>query len=304
MAAKKSSDSFNTPFVFLVAVVVVVGSAFGGYYLAGGLKQQTPGATTTAPPSQPVAPASVASAPPSPPMVQVSKVPNDFTAPDAPPIAIHEEKTPTIRTAAPPPVDSTLSTTPDSEASQEDAPPATPTANDDTSDGTNDDNTAVPTVGAVPSPVTGDATTPTTTPSTTAQQPSDGADPDYEQTDNGDAAEPTQSAATPQPSPTPSATTPASPETPSPAAAVPPPVAKRAHYRVEVGSFEKVASARSLADALRNRGYSTTTVAERRGDETIYHVQAGAFHSRSAADQASTDLQTQGFPAYVAALNQ
>jgi len=126
-------------------------------------------------------------------------------------------------------------------------------------------------VGTVPAPVTGNATTPATTAPT--------ADPDYEQTTTSTDSEASQQAA------------PATDDT------------RRPKFRVQVGTFSQAMSARSLADALRNRGYTTTTVSDQDGGKTVYHVQTGAFKARSTADRITLELQRQGFPAFVTTIS-
>ena len=69
-------------------------------------------------------------------------------------------------------------------------------------------------------------------------------------------------------------------------------------YRVQVGSFAYARNAKALADALRARGYTTTTVVDKNGDKTVYHVQAGAFRSEKAASRAADSLKRDGFPAF------
>jgi cell division septation protein DedD len=140
--------------------------------------------------------------------------------------------------------------------------------NNGPTDGSDDTGT----VGTVPAPVTGNATTP----AASAQS----SDPDYEQTTGGTDSESNQEGS------------PATGDVPRP------------RYRVQVGTFTQAMSARSLADALRNRGYSTTTVTDRDGDKTVYHVQTCAFRSRSTADHVTLDLQRQGFPAFVTSISQ
>lgn len=69
-------------------------------------------------------------------------------------------------------------------------------------------------------------------------------------------------------------------------------------YRVQVGPFAFTQSAKALADALRNRGYSTTTIVDKSGDKTKYYVQTGAFRSQKSATKATQDLLKQGYPAF------
>ncbi len=72
----------------------------------------------------------------------------------------------------------------------------------------------------------------------------------------------------------------------------------KASYRVQTGSFAAAKNARVLADALRNRGYVTSTRAEQEGGKTVYKVQIGAYRNKAAADRAAQDLQKDGYPAY------
>lgn len=270
-----SSDSSSTVQFITLAAIVVIGSCAAGYWIAGGLQREPdrqPVAQTSTPslPTPPAPAASAAQAPSTP-------DPNgDYTAPNSSNIEIHEEKTP-------PPVpakDKTPSDTavasngPDAEASQEADTPSS-------------DVPETGTVGTVPSPVTGNATTPAAS--------TQNSDPDYEQTQTASTAPaPTDSEATQE------ASTPGSPTSPEPATASAPADAKKPRFRVQVGTFTQAMSARSLADALRNRGLTATTVTDTRGDQTVYHVQTGAYRSRSSADRASLDLQREGFPAFVA----
>lgn len=252
-----SSNSAGTGKFIALAVVVVIGSALGGYFLVGATHQ--PDAGNAVPIDQqtsstPASPATTTSKPAS-----SQNGGGDYTSPTAPRIEIHEEKMPVPHDVAKVAPSDNTPTQPDTEATQEASAPSPSSAPDTSS------------VGTVPSPVTGDATTPATS--------SQSSDPDYEQTANAPNTEaiPTNSGA---------------------------PVAGRAQYRVQVGSFTQAMSARSLADVLRNRGYSTTTVTERGPDNTVYHVQAGAFRTRAAADRATVELQREGFPAFVSPISQ
>lgn len=188
----------------------------------------------------------------------------DFTKQGAPPITIREERAPT----APAKTDPTDQT---SQAANNSATTPDSEASQEASSPSppTDLTDSANTVGAAPASAS--AATPTAKPNS---------DQDYEQTDNGAAPVST-------PNTTPSTV----------ASGV-------ARYRVQVGSFAQAISARSLADALRTRGYSTDTVTERDGGRTVYHVQAGAFRTRSDADTATVDLQRQGFPAFVSTISQ
>ena len=119
------------------------------------------------------------------------------------------------------------------------------------------------------SPVTGNTTNPST-----AAPPTD---PDYEQTNSSD-------------------------NTGDNAAAPPPP--PRVLYRVLVASFDQAKNAHMLADVLRNRGYTTSTGSGFVGSKTVYHVQAGAFRTKAAAEKVAQTLQSSGYPASVVSLAQ
>ncbi len=73
-------------------------------------------------------------------------------------------------------------------------------------------------------------------------------------------------------------------------------------HELEEGAKAKSQELRALADALRDRGYVTSTRSEREGDKTVYKVQIGAYRTRAAADKAAQDLQSNGYPAYVSAM--
>jgi hypothetical protein len=76
-------------------------------------------------------------------------------------------------------------------------------------------------------------------------------------------------------------------------------------FRVQTGSFMASANAQALADALRRRGYKTSTRTEQDSSgKTVYKVQTGAFHSREAANKAALALQRSGYPAYVSPIGQ
>ena len=185
--------------------------------------------------------------------------------------------------------DYTAPNAPKIEISEEKAPPPAPapakpstetssaSADNDSEASQQDSATANATpdagaVGTVPAPVTGNATAPATTAPT--------ADPDYEQTTGSTDSEASQQAST------------TTDNTPRP------------KFRVQVGTFSQAMSARSLADALRNRGYTTTTVSDQDGSKTVYHVQTGAFKARSTADRITLELQRQGFPAFVTTISE
>ncbi|MDQ2799320.1 MAG: SPOR domain-containing protein [Armatimonadota bacterium] len=77
----------------------------------------------------------------------------------------------------------------------------------------------------------------------------------------------------------------------------------RARYRVQAGAFPEEKNARVLAAALRDRGFSASTRADREGDKTVYRVQIGAYRTRTDAGKAALDLQRNGYPAYVAPIS-
>jgi cell division septation protein DedD len=272
-----SSGSMSTGMFVLAAVAAVAVSAVGGYFLAG-IQQPKQTDTTQAvqasqPQASPVATDSDKAVAPPP-----TQSP-DYTAQDAPDISIREERAPIAPPT--PKTDDTAQTsqsvdnsagTNDSEASQE-ASPASPTDAPD----------ANTTVGTAPAPGNApalSASTPDQGGPTTLAAPTQTSDQDTGQSNSATAPAPTLD------------TTQA-------------PVASRiVRYRVEVGSFTQAMSARSLADVLRTRGYSTDTVTEHNGDRSVYHVQAGAFRSRSDAESATVELQQQGFPAFVSVIPQ
>ncbi|BDI34342.1 hypothetical protein CCAX7_63930 [Capsulimonas corticalis] len=243
-----------------IAVVVIAGSALAGYFLAGGAHSPASApatqVTTTdtsggAPP--PAASDSDATARPAAPRDRS----DDYTAPGAPTIRIHEEPTPTLKRPKP-----TDTPKPDPEASQEDAPKPAP----DPAAATSPDPNASPNLTAP---------TPSTDPPATPAAPGPG-DADYEKTPTpaagGDSEASQQADVTP----------------------------RGPIYRVQAGTFDQARNAHMLADVLRDRGYTTSTVAEKRSDKTVYHVQTGAYRNKATAKQSALDLQKMGYPAYVA----
>jgi cell division septation protein DedD len=74
-------------------------------------------------------------------------------------------------------------------------------------------------------------------------------------------------------------------------------------FRVQTGSYTDESHARSVADELRSKGYSSSTRSERDGDHVIYKVQVGAYRTKGGAGKAAEDLQKKGFPAYVSPIS-
>ncbi|MEO7719630.1 MAG: SPOR domain-containing protein, partial [Capsulimonas sp.] len=236
-----------------IAVLVIAGSAFMGWLLAGGGHAPTPtpstqvATETSGAATPPVAENSSAVRPSTP-----RNRSDDYTAPGAPSIRIREEATPTLK--RPKPEDKPK---PDPEASQEDAPPPAP-APETTTSGTAPD--ASPTL-----------TTPPAGTETPPAPPATG-DTDYEKTPTpaaGDSEASQQGEVVPLRGPI---------------------------YRVQAGTFDQARNAHMLADVLRDRGYTTSTVAEKRSDKTVYHVQTGAYRNKATAKQSALDLQRMGYP--------
>ena len=240
-----------------IAVVVIAGSALAGYFLAGGV--HSPSSSTS---TQVVSQPSGADTPPASDNAAVVRPSaprsrsDDYTAPGAPTIHIHEEPNPLLKRPKP----SDTAPKPDSEASQEAAP--TPKANPAPS-------TPAPDPNASP-----DAAAPPTAPDTPVTPAAPG-DADYEKT----------------PAPTPGDAEASQQGDTAPRGPI---------YRVQAGTFDQARNAHMLADVLKDRGYTTSTIAERRPDKTVYHVQIGAYRNKSTAKQSALDLQKMGYPAYVA----
>ncbi len=255
----------NNAVKYLARSVAIVAVAFGvGYYVIGGARPQPT-------PPENVVPANVA--PPTAPApakpVIIGRAPRtqngEYTAPGAPRISIVEERSPSLLDT------SKLQPKPavkpaDSEASQEAAPTPKPVAADTTPADTASDGTDTP----APSPDAPTATPPDdgTTPAPDAKA---SADPDTEKVAgaSGD-SEAGQDG-----------------------------VSGKAQFRVQAGTFVAPENAKALADALRRRGYATSTRPQRDGDKTVYQVQVGAYRTKSAADKAAQDLQSSGYPASV-----
>jgi cell division protein FtsN len=263
------SDSNNTV-KYLAGSVAVLATAFCiGYFVIGGSRPQPTPPENLIPSNPPVA----ATPAPAKPVVltQTPRAQNgEYTAPGAPSIRIAEDKSPSLvdlsqsrnKTA-----DSTKSKDP--EASQEAAPTPKNSLNDsptpDTAPPPDGDATTSGDTPPVP-PTTPDKTTPAVPPPSTPNT-----DPDVEQVGTHPDSEAGQEG-----------------------------TSGKAQFRVQAGSFVASENAKALADALRRRGYDTSTHAERDGDKTVYKVQVGAYRNRTAANKAAQDLQSSGYPASVA----
>lgn len=254
-------------------IVAVVAAAFGiGYFVLGG-PRPAPAPTDTLPVPA-AAPASVAaprvSSAPDPHILPRTKN-SDYTAPNAPRIHIVEENssslTLTRRPAMPQaPADSSSSaSSTDSEASQA-AASSDASSSTDTSPGS-----AAGTSSATSSDTPGSGSAPLIPPSTAPANAAGSPDQDFEQIGGHGSAEAGQDGAN---------------------------SGGKAQFRVQTGSFAAQQNARVLADALRSRGYTTSTRAAQEDGKTVYKVQIGAYRSRAAADKAAQDLQKSGYPAY------
>ncbi len=254
-------------------IVAVVAGAFGiGYFLLGGPR---PAPATTDTLSVPAAaPSSVAAprvtAAPDPHILPRTKN-SDYTAPNAPRIRIVEERTPSLTLARrpavlQPPADAASASSRGSEASQAAASPAAASGTDTGGGGAGNGSsgTGSDTPGSGSAPLIPPAAAPA---NTTSGAP----DQDFEQIGGHGGAEAGQDGAG---------------------------SGGKAQFRVQTGSFAAQQNARVLADALRSRGYATSTRAEQEDGKTVYKVQVGAYRSRAAADKAAQDLQKSGYPAY------
>lgn len=255
------SNSSNNSVKYLAGSVAVVAVAFCiGYFVIGGSRPQPTPPENVVPPNV-AAPAAPAPAKPA----IIARAPRtqngEYTAPGAPRIRIVEERNPSLLdTSKMQPKPAAKSS--DSEASQEAAPtPKTVSTVISPTDAGSDstDNTAPNTDTAPP-----DGGTPS--PTVTGTNP----DPDTEKVSGTGAGEVGQDG-----------------------------VSSKTQFRVQAGSFVASENAKALADALRRRGYVTSTRAERDGDRTVYKVQVGAYRTKSAADKAAQDLQSSGYPASV-----
>lgn len=248
-------------------IVAVVAAAFGiGYFVLGGPRTApAPTDTLSVPAAAPPAVAAprITSAPD--PHIQPRAKNSDYTAPNAPRIRIVEEKSSSLtrRPAVPQaPADTPTSvSSTDSEASQAAAPTNASPSTDTSSGSTTGTSSASGTDASGSAPlIPPSATTASGTP-----------DQDFEQVGGHGSAEAGQDGAA---------------------------SGGKAQFRVQTGSFAAQQNARILADALRSRGYTTSTHAEQEDGKTVYKVQIGAYRSRAAADKAAQDLQKSGYPAY------
>ncbi len=253
-------------------IAAVVAAAFGiGYFVLGGSRPApAPTDIVSAPAAAPatVAAPRVTSAPD--PHILPRTKNSDYTAPNAPRIRIVEERssslTLTRRPAQPQaPADTVPGTATDSEASQA-AAATTPSSQADTASGSTGGT------GTSTTSDTSSSTAPLIPPAAPGAGSASGSpDQDFEQVGGHGSAEAGQDGAA---------------------------GGGKAQFRVQTGSFAAQQNARVLADALRSRGYTTSTRAEQEGGKTVYKVQIGAYRSRAAADKAAQDLQKSGYPAY------
>lgn len=248
----------------------VIAAAFGiGYFVLGGPRSAP--APTDALPVPTAASAPVAApraAAMTDPHIQPRTKNSDYTAPNAPRIRIVEERTPSLTLTRRPAVlqpqaDASPASSRDSEASQA-------AATTDTTSGTNDAPGSTGS-GAAGSDTPGSGSAPLIPPAPAPAAASGTPDQDFEQVGGHGGAEAGQDGAT---------------------------GGGKAQFRVQTGSFAAQQNARILADALRSRGYTTSTRAEQEDGKTVYKVQIGAYRSRAAADKAAQDLQKSGYPAY------
>ena len=187
----------------------------------------------------------------------------DYTAPGAPRIAIREESAPVLRRVTRTP----LTTPADPEATQE-AVPAPRSVQAPAAESTLPDGN---TSGTSPAPDSGAGTTPSPGPDTST--PPAPADPDFERVNKPADLEKGQEGG------------------------------GKAQFRVQTGSYTDESHARSVADELRSKGYSSSTRSERDGDHVIYKVQVGAYRTKGGAGKAAEDLQKRGYPAYVSPIS-
>lgn len=184
----------------------------------------------------------------------------DYTAPGAPRIAIHEESTPVLRRVIRPPLTPPV----DPEATQEAAPTPRPLQAPESTPSTGNASVNAPD----PSPDSSAGSTPAVTPDPSSSPPAP-ADPDFERINKPADSEKGQEGG------------------------------GKVLFRVQTGSYTDESHARSVADELRSKGYSSSTRSEREGDHVIYKVQVGAYRTKGGAGKAAEDLQKRGFPAYV-----
>ncbi len=254
-------------------IVAVVAVAFGiGYFALGGSHTAPAPIDTLPTPASgptPVAAPRLAAAPDT--HIAPRTKNSDYTSPNAPRIRIVEGSpsslTITRRPAQPEaPADTSSASSRDSEASQA-AMPADTSSTTDISAGS---TPSAPSAAGSDTPGSGD--TPLIPPAAAPANTASGTpDQDFEQVGGHGNSEAGQDGANP---------------------------GGKAQFRVQTGSFAAQQNARTLADALRGRGYSTSTHAEQENGKTVYKVQIGAYRSRAAADKAAQDLQKSGYPAY------
>ena len=251
-------------FVGAAAVAIVGGIAIG--YFVG----DTHSPRTGEPVPQVVAPVVSTPAPSVAPPVQHLRPTNgDYTAPGAPRIAIREESTPILHR-----VTQTPPAAPDPEATQEVAPPPAPSIpHSSGANGTHPNGADSGSTGSAPTPPASAGNTGTPAPDKTAGDssptPPAPADPDFERVGKPSDSESGQESG------------------------------GKAQFRVQTGSYTDESDARSIADELRGKGYTTSTRSEREGDHLIYKVQVGAYRTKTGAGKAADDLQKKGYPAYV-----
>ena len=77
------------------------------------------------------------------------------------------------------------------------------------------------------------------------------------------------------------------------------PLAER-RWRVQLGSFEKEASARELAVTVQSEGYSPVTISQFQDGGTIYfRVWVGEYRERDGAERLARELRIQGHQGFV-----
>jgi cell division protein FtsN len=271
----RNQSSTVLKFVGACAAVIVGGVAFG--LLFGSVRDPhpsvqpapTPVSTTLTPPPS-IVPSSI----------HPRTTNGDYTAPGAPHIVIEEERQPIIHRMTPPPTPP-----PDPEATQEAAPlPPKPspdeTAPSDTTQTTPSNSGTTP-----PStPETNSGGSPSPAAPAPASPPAAPPDSDFEHVN--------------PPKPTPGTTDPESGQQGGSSGSAQNDSSK-VQFRVQTGAYTDESNARSVADTLRDQGYSTSTRSERDGDHLVYKVQVGAYRSKNGADKAAGDLQKKGYPAFI-----
>jgi len=226
------------------------------------------GARSTRTGDQVVQPAPTAISTPAPivaPTVQHPRTVNgDYTAPGAPRIAIHEESAPVLRRV----IRTPLTPPVDPEATQEAAPTPRPLQVPESTQPSGNTTGIAPD----PNPDSGAGSNPASSPETNAA-PSAPADPDFERVNKPADSEKGQEGG------------------------------GKVQFRVQTGSYTDESHARSIADELRSKGYSSSTRSEREGDHLVYKVQVGAYRTKSGAGKAAEDLQKKGYPAYISPIS-